>query len=125
MTPFSANPFVFIFSAALLVGVLGYFAYGLLDRIGLTESQARAVITAKQYNAPGKTYNTNIAGGRAWTQAYQTPDTYVLSLNIGQEPTVAIVSKEQYETLRAGDSVEVRLHRTRISGRLEVTEVLQ
>jgi len=123
MTPFAANPFVFIFSALILVAVLGYYAWGALDRLGLPDEQARAVVTGKNYYPPGVTYRTNIVAGRAWTQPYSTSDAYVLVLNLGQEPTGAIVSKELYDALQPGDGVQVRMHRTRLSRRLEVTEV--
>lgn len=125
MTPFAANPFVFIFSGLLLVAVLAYFGWGVLDRLGLAEETASAVVTGKHYNPPGVTYRTTIAGGRAWTLADSTSETYVVLLNIGQEPTVAIVSKEMHDALRPGDAVQVRLHRTRLSRRLEVTEVVR
>ena len=123
MTPFAANPFVFIFSGVLLVAVLGYFGWGALDRLGLSEEQAAAVVVRKQLNPPGVTYRTTIAGGRAWTLTDPTAETYVLELKIGDEPTVAVVSQELYNTLRPGDPVQLRLQRTRLSGRLEVTAV--
>lgn len=125
MTPFTANPFVFIFSGVLLVAVLVYFGWGAMDHLGLADEQSSAVVTAKNYNPPGVTYRTNIVAGRAWTMADSTPDTYVLTLNLGQEPTVAIVSKDLYDALRPGDRVQVRMHRTRFSRRLEVTEVVR
>jgi len=124
MTPFAANPFIFIFSAVLLVFVLGYYAWGALDHLGLAEQQASATVVDKHYNAPGETYRTTIAGGRAWTQVDPTPDTHVLALDVaGQERTVAIVGKDMYESLEPGDRVTVRMHRTRLTRRLEVIEV--
>lgn len=123
MTPFTANPFVFIFSGLLLVAVLAYFGWGALDRLGLAEEQASAVVVRKQLNPPGVTYRTTIAGGRAWTLTDPTSETYVLELKIGDEPTVAVVGKDLYDALGPGDRVQLRLHRTRLSGRLEVTHV--
>ncbi|MEJ8845043.1 hypothetical protein [Variovorax rhizosphaerae] len=124
MTPFTANPFIFIFSVVLLVAVLGYYAWGAVDHLGLTQQQASATVVDKHYNPPGETYRTTIAAGRAWTQADPTPDTHVLALDVaGQEPTVAIVGKDLYDALQPGDKVNVRMHRTRLTRRLEVTDV--
>lgn|SRR4029453_9690903 len=123
MTSFSANPFVFIFSAVAILLVVLYFAYGTLDRLGLGSRSARAVVTGKQYNPPGTTYNTNIVAGRAWTQSHETPGTYAVMLRVGEEHTVGLVSKELFETLNTGDRVNVTVRQTRITRKLEAVEV--
>lgn len=125
LTSFAANPFVFIFSGLVLLAVLVYFGWGVLDRAGLTEEEANAVVTTKRYYPPGTTYRTNIVAGRAWTQADATSDAYVLELKVGQEPTAASVSRESYASLQTGDSVRVRMHRTRLTRRLEIVDVLR
>lgn len=123
MTPFAANPFVFILSAVLLLAVVAYFGWGAFDHLFLPQVQARAVVTGKHYNPPGATYRTVIAGGRAWTLQDTTSDTYVLLLTVEAQPTVAIVDKALHDAVAVGDPVQVELHRTRFSGRLEVTAV--
>jgi hypothetical protein len=123
MTPFAANPTAYIMSFIAIGAVVLYFAYGVIDRMGLEVSAAVATITGKQFNPGGVSYNTNIAGGRAWTQSQETGETYVVTLNVGSEPTVGLVSKGQFDTLNAGDIVNVKLRRTRITRRLEVVEV--
>ena len=123
MAPFSANPFVYIFSAIVIGAVLLYYGFGALDRMGLEVRTSVATVTGKQYTAGGKTYITNIAGGRAWTQAQETPETYAVALNVGGEPTVGLVSKQMFESLNAGDKVTAKVCRTRITKRLEVIEV--
>jgi hypothetical protein len=123
MTVFAANPFMYVLALLLILGG-GYYGWGMLDHVGLAEERMEATVTGKQYNLPGVTYNTNIVAGRAYTQAHQTGETYVLSLTIGQEPTVALASKEQYDRLKAGDTVQVMARRTRFTKQLEVTEVM-
>lgn len=125
MTPFTANPFVFIFSGVLLVAVLVYFGWGALDHLGLADEQSSAVVTAKNYYPPGVTYRTNIVAGRAWTMADPTSDAHVLTLNLGQETTGAVVPKDLYHALQPGDRVQVQMRRTRFSRRLEVTQVVR
>jgi hypothetical protein len=123
MTPFAANPFVFVFSGVLVMGMVIYFGWGALDRLALAEESASATVTGKHFNPPGVTYRTTIAGGRAWTLADTTSETYVLLLTVDTQANVGLVSKELYDGVQAGDKVRVRLHRTRFTKRTEVTAV--
>jgi hypothetical protein len=123
MTPFSANPFVYVFSVVAIVAVVAYFAYGAIDRLGLGVRSADAVVTGKQYNPPGRSYYTNVVAGRVWTQSQETSETYVVTLRVDGEDTVGFVSKQLFESLNAGDPVNVKVRRTRITRRLEAAEV--
>ena len=82
-------------------------------------------MTAKQVSPGTTTSWTNVAGGRAWVQSAQNPENYVISLDIGAERTVALVTKPVFDTLRPGDRVTVGYTRTRLSGTLEVVQVNQ
>src|SRR5215813_6071749 len=123
MTPYSANPFAYIFPAIVIGVLLLYFIYGAVDRLGLETRNTLATVTGKQFNESGTTYRTTVAGGRTWVQSDKTPATYVVLLNVNGEPTVGVVSKQLYETLQTNDSVQVKTRRTRITQRLEVVEV--
>jgi hypothetical protein len=123
MTPYSANPFGFIFSVVAIIAVVLYFAYGAIDRTGLEVRATEAIVTGKQFTPSGKSYYTTIAGGRAWVQSQETPETYAVLLNVGNEQTAGVVSKDLYESLHASDAVQVKFRRTRITKRLEVVEV--
>ena|SRR5437016_2980894 len=123
MTPYSANPFIYIFSVAAIGAVLLYYVYGAIDQAGLEVSPAVATVTDKQFTKSGRSYYTTIAGGRTWVQSKETPETYAVVLTVGNERTAGVVSKELYESLQPNDSVQVKIRRTRITGRLEVVEV--
>jgi hypothetical protein len=123
MTPYSANPFAYIFSVVLVGAVFLYFLYGAIDRMGLEVQTASAVITGKQFTASGKSYYTTFAGGREWVQSRTTPDTYAVVLSLGSEQTAGVVSKALYDSLQANDTVQVKIQRTRITKRLEVVDV--
>lgn len=123
MTPQSANPFVYIFSLVAIAAVLIYYGYGALDHAGLRERNAVATVTGKQFAESGRSYYTTVAGGRTWVQSQVTPETHVVLLSVGNEQTAGVVSKELYESLQAGESVQVRLRRTRMTRRLEVVDV--
>jgi len=123
MTPYSANPFVYIFSVVAIAAVLIYYVYGAIDRGGLEVNTASATVEGKQFTESGKSYYTTIAGGRAWVQSQDTPETYAVVVNVGNERTAGVVSKQLYESLKVNDTVQVKMRRTRITGKLEVVEV--
>ena len=112
MSVFSANPVGFLIMVLLLVGV------GALP----TEERS-AVVTGKQVNPATQTYRTNIVAGRAWTQSHTQGETRVVTLKVGDEDSVGYVDAWQYQQLKPGDTVQVRVHRTRLTRRLEVLEV--
>jgi hypothetical protein len=123
VTRMGANPFAFAFMALLLVGVGLYYAWGAVDRIGLTTQAVRAQVTGKQLNPSRETYRTTVAAGRAFTQSDRPPDAYVLILRIGNEVAGLAVDPAQYEAVRVGQSVDAVIHRTRLGRRLEIIEL--
>ena len=123
MSVFSANPAGFIIMVLLLVGVGGYYAWGAIDTAGLPTEERSAVVTGKQVNPATQTYRTNIVAGRAWTQSHTQGETRVVTLKVGDEDSVGYVDAWQYQQLKPGDTVQVRVHRTRLTRRLEVLEV--
>lgn len=123
VTPYSANPFIYIFSVVVIGAVLLYYVYGAIDRTGLEVSAAVGTVVDKKYTKSGRSYYTTIAGGQSWIQSRETPETYAVVLNVGNERTAGVVSKGLYESLQANDMVQVKIRRTRITGRLEAVEV--
>ena len=123
MTPFTANPAMWILSAVLVAAAVAYFAYGWLDRVGLDVRTVEARVTSKQYTEGRSTYRTTVVNGRAWTQVDDTGDVYGIVLDVAGEPTVGLVTKELYDSLADGDRVSARVRRTRFSHRLEVVHL--
>lgn len=123
MTEPATNPFVYIFPLVLLVGFGGYYLYGAIDRWGLALETVDAVVTDKVFTPGGTTYNQVISGGRAWTQANKNEDYYAIQLLVRDEPTVGLVTKDEFERLSKNDRVHATVRRTRISGRLEVVDI--
>jgi hypothetical protein len=117
-----SNP-AYIMPAVILGAALVYFLYYAINKVGLETRTASAVVTAKDHTPGSTSFVNRIAGGRSWTQAQQQPDFYAVSLNIENEPTVALVTKEKFDRLEKNDRVRVTYRRTRISGRIEVLDV--
>jgi hypothetical protein len=123
MSAFGANPFVYIFSAVVILAAVAYYAFGAIDRAGLQTQSAVATVVQKQYNPPGTTYTTERTGGRTYTRPLQTAETFAVVLKFGNEQTVGLVSRELFQALADGDTVRVQLRRTRVTHRLEAVEV--
>jgi hypothetical protein len=123
MTPYKANPFIYVFSVAAIAGVLLYYVYGAVDRAGLEVSSATATVAEKQFTESGKSYYTTVAGGQAFVQSQETPETYAVVLSFGDERTAGVVPQQLYASLKVDDSVQVKYRRTRISNKLEVLEI--
>jgi hypothetical protein len=123
MTPYSANPFIYIFSVVVISAVFLYYLYGVIDGTGLDVSPAVGTVVRKQFTPSGRSYYTTIAGDQTWIQSRVTPETYAVVLTVGNELTAGVVTKELYEVIQPNDRVQVRIRRTRITKRLEAVEV--
>jgi hypothetical protein len=117
------NRLVYIFPAVALAAVALYYLYGAVDRLGLETQQAEARVTGKQFASGSTTYNTRIAGGRAWSQATENPDAYIVALEVEGEATGGAVDSQMYESLSEGDRVQVQFQRTRFSRQILITNV--
>lgn len=123
MSVVKSNPYVYIFPAIIFGAVFLYYLYGAIDRLGLEARTVAATVTGKTFTQGSTTYVNNVAGGRSWVQAQKQSGFYAVSLVIGKEPTVALVSKEKFDILQKNDQVKVKVRRTRISRRIEVIKL--
>lgn len=123
MASSTPNRLVYVFPAVAFAAVLLYYLYGAVDRLGLETRQADTRVTGKQVAHGSTTYNTRIAGGRAWTQSTENPDAYIVEFTIDGEATGGAVDPQLYESFHEGDSVRVAFQRTRLTRRLVVTDV--
>jgi len=125
MSAGKANPLAYILPALAFGAALLYYGYGAVNSMGLSSSTMDARVTGKQYTPGSTTYNTNVAGGRSWTQSVRNEDAYVVTLDVGGTPTSALVSKELYQSLNTNDPVRVQVQYTRISKRMLVVSVMR
>ena len=123
MSAVKANPIAYILPALAFGAALLYYVYGAVDRMGLSSTTMEARVTGKNYAPGSTTYNTNVAGGRSWTQSVKNEDMYIVALDVGGTPSSALVSKDLYQTLNTDDRVRVQVQYTRISRRMQVVSV--
>jgi hypothetical protein len=117
------NRLKYVFPAVAFTAALLYYLYGAVDRLGLETRQTKARVMEKQFAPGSTTYNTRIAGGRAWTQATENPDLRLVVLEVEGEATGGTVDLQTYESLEKGDLVRVSYQRTRLSNQVLVTGV--
>jgi hypothetical protein len=108
----------------ILAGFLVYFSFTATNSFGLKEQTGPAVIVGKGYHAAGKTYTTQKIGNRVMTLPQITPETYVLELDIEDKTTTFAVSKQIYDRLDVGNQINAVYQRKRITGGLQVVEIL-
>ena len=123
MTPYSANPFVYIFSIVAILAVVGYYGYIALDRFGLQTEQGTAEVRAKRHYARGETSVVNIVAGRPWVQSQETPETFVVNFKFNNGEIAAAVTPTVFAAIQSGDTVRIAYQRRRLSGKLEVVDV--
>jgi len=123
MSPFTANPFIFIFSIVAIAAIVLYFGYMAFDGIGLEVERSPAVVRDKQHVMRGETSVVTIIDGRPLVRSQETPEAFLLRLAIENTEVYAAVKRSFFEETTLGVTVNVRYQRRRLSGRLQVIEV--
>ena len=109
----------------LLLGVGLYYAFGVLDTLGLAKHIALAKVEDKQYYAPGTSYQTMNIGGKTFIRPYQTAEAWALKLRLGGQEAVGLVDQATYRAINPGDEVQATYERGRLTGNLHIVAVAQ
>lgn len=116
---------MYVFGGVILVGVALYFLFMAVDGQALGNTKGTARVVDKEYREAGRTYTTEIIGGQTRTIPRVTPEMYILKLEIDGRQTEAPVAKSLYDAVNKGDKVQVVYRRRRITGALQVTDVIR
>jgi hypothetical protein len=114
---------MFILGAVILAGVLGWMLFQAVDGLGLETSVAPAQVMAKGYRDAGKTYVTQIINNRPLVIPQTTPEAWFFELDLAGTRTEAVVSRDTFDHVQAGDQVFVSFARRRLTGGLTVVDV--
>jgi len=114
--------------AALIGGivvllVVSYWGFVALDSWGLAEQQGSAVVRGKRYEEAHTTYVTQVINNRTSSVPQQTPEAYLLELDIAGEQVDAAVAKDLYESISKAQTVNTTFKRGRITGGVQVLKV--
>ncbi len=99
--------------------------FTLVNSVGLAEIAFTATVKDKQIYEPGTSYRTKIINGRPWVSSEELAALPTLILDADGEQLVGYVSREQYDKIQLGDSVDGTLKRARVTGWTEVSEIRQ
>ena len=110
-------------SMALVAGVVLYFAYFILNTMGLPNCTGVAKVLDKAYYPPGTAYQTLNINGRIFVRPYDTAEAYAVKLQLDNQEAGAFVEKNLYDSLNLNTDVQVTYQRCRITKALRVVQV--
>lgn len=118
----SAQPINFmpVIGGFVLAAVFCYFAFFAADTYALAPSAATATVLRKEYRPARRGYTTEIIGGQTKAVPRTYPESYVVHFELSGKPAEATLSKDTFDALVAGDSIEVKYQRRRLTGALQV-----
>ncbi|MCC7335894.1 MAG: hypothetical protein IT422_12400 [Pirellulaceae bacterium] len=99
--------------------------FTLVNSVGLAKVEFTATVEDKQIYEPGSSYHTKIINGRPWVSSEEMDALPTLILDADGKQLVGYVSREQYDQIQLGDTVDGTLKRTRVTGWTEVSEIRQ
>ena len=121
----SFNHYMVILGAVIVVCVALYFSFTAVDGVALGNQKGLATIVNKEHRGTKRGYSTEIIGGRTKAVPRVTPEMYILKLKLDGKETEFAVEKDLYNSVNAGDQVQVTYQRRRITGAIKIIEVIR
>ena len=116
--------FMRVFTIVVITAVVLYYVFIAVNTWSLENQQGTATVTGKEYRKPGLTYQRQPIGGRIQTLPRTTPEMYILNLEINGKKTAVAVTEEIYDRVHNGERVGVTYEARRITGTLQVLDVM-
>jgi len=109
--------------------LLLWFAYIAYDSWGLQPNNATVTVKEKKFYPGGTTYAPTAipinpakpTGGLS--MPVDKPDVYMVNFDLNGKPSGGLVTKEMYDSINPGDTVQVKWSQSRLTKRILVTEV--
>ncbi len=114
---------MYVVGIVILIGVGLYYLFMAVDGMGLQERTGSAVVVGKAHREPGRTYTTQVINNRTYAVPHDTPEMFVLTLDLLGRPTEYASHRSLYDALSAGDTIRVTYQRRRLTGALQVVDV--
>jgi hypothetical protein len=124
VTELPDSRFLTIMGGIVVAGVLLYFAFAVIDRMGLANREATTIVLEKKYRASGSSYSTQLIGGnRTIVVPQTTPDTYIVRVEVAGAQHEVPIAKALYDALSVHDRVRVTYQRSRLTGGVQAIVV--
>jgi len=118
-----AVSFMPVLGAIILVLVAIYFLFQAVDGMGLASQSGRAAVVGKEYRPAGQTYTREVVGNQTLNVPKTTPEMHILELDLDGRRVQGTTDRALYESISAGDQVQVTYQQRRITGALQVVRV--
>lgn len=109
----------------VVAGVVAYTAFMMVERSGAATSTVRAAVVDKRHVAAHKTYVTQVINGRSVVVPREVADAYVVDLALTGGRSSGVVSQDLYDQVSPGDTVTATVRRRRVSGTIDVLQVIR
>jgi hypothetical protein len=114
---------MYIVSALVILAVIGYYLFIAINTTGLSSASTTTTVVDKGFREGGTSFFSQPIGGQQITRMTRTPDAYLLKLQVAGQQLEHPVDKALYDSLAAGDEVDVTYQRKRITGGIQITSV--
>lgn len=115
--------FMALLGGIILALVVLYYAFLSVDTLGLKTQIGTANVISKKYVSSGTTYVTRIVNNRSFVTPQQTPEMYLLELELEGQTVEAAVTKQLYDSVTKSSKVQTNYQVRRFTKMLQITEV--
>jgi len=102
---------------------VAYWLFAVVDRVGLADERATAIVLAKEHRGPGRTYLTQIVNNRPVVLPQETGDIFALALDVDGTRAQGSVDKSLFDSVEVNQKVNVVYQRRRLTGGLQIVSV--
>jgi hypothetical protein len=102
---------------------VAYWLFAIVDRVGLANERAAAVVLSKEHRGPGRTYLTQIVNNRPVVLPQETGELFALVLDVDGTTAEGSVDKSLFEAVEVNQKVDVVYQRRRLTGGLQIVSV--
>jgi hypothetical protein len=107
----------------IVASFAAYWLFAVIDRVGLADERAAAIVLAKEHRVPGRTYLTQIVNNRPVVLPQQTGEVFALALDVGGTRAEGSVDKSLFDVVEVNQKVDVVYQRRRLTGGLQIVSV--
>jgi hypothetical protein len=115
--------FMPILGGIILIAVALYYTFWAINSLGLEHLSGVATVTGKEYRPAGTSYQSERVAGRNYVRTLQTPEQYIVTLDLLNQPVAGTVDSMLYNALKPGERVQVTYQRQRLTNSMIVQKI--
>jgi hypothetical protein len=123
VTPFQQHRLWVGIGGVIVASFIAYWLFAIVDRVGLADQRAAAVVLSKEHRGPGRTYLTQIVNNRPVVLPQETGEIFALALEVDGSRAEGFVDKSLFDTIQVNQKVDVVYQRRRLTGGVQIVSV--